>query len=296
METRELIHAQQRLILRRQKVRVVAHRPGVPATYQGNRRHLGMFQGTPRILRTGTSQRVCRRRERAPLRNWLLPRHLPQLIGGIIHLILAVQNLRKRLTVRLETNHRTLKRTLHRRQRLSQQRRKALPSRTLATIGLIPERNAKLLVEQCRRRPVRPIFATLARVPLEMKISTLKTARVLGKCRLRVRVCGVYMLDQQPVGEVAQLVANVMPGTAQVTTQMLLKSGTELNDSPLLMRPVQVAQQRRDAADRLLSLVEVVEGEQQLFAVPVVANSIPGSCGGAPSLGCRVEGGVHLRG
>ena len=129
-----------------------------------------------------------------------------------------------------------------------------------------------------------------------MKISTLKTARVLGKCRLRVRVCGVYMLDQQPVGEVAQLVANVMPGTAQVTTQMLLKSGTELNDSPLLMRPVQVAQQRRDAADRLLSLVEVVEGEQQLFAVPVVANSIPGSCGGAPSLGCRVEGGVHLRG
>ena len=104
------------------------------------------------------------------------------------------------------------------------------------------------------------------------------------------------MLNQQTVRQIPQLVANVMPGTAQVTTQMLLKSGTELNDSPLLMRPVQVAQQRRDAADRLLPLVEVVEGEQQLFAVPVVANSIPGSFGGAPSLGRRVEGGVHLRG
>ena len=77
-----------------------------------------------------------------------------------------------------------------------------------------------------------------------MKISTLKTTRVLGECCLRVRVCGVHMLDQQTVGEVAQLVANVMPGTAQVTTQMLLKSGTEFNDSPLLMRPVQVVQQR----------------------------------------------------
>ena len=129
-----------------------------------------------------------------------------------------------------------------------------------------------------------------------MKISTLKTARVLGECRLRVRVCGVHMLDQQPVGEVPQLVATVMPGAAQVTTQMLLKSGTEFNDSPLLMRPVQVGQQRRDAADRLLPLVEVVEGEQQLFAVPVVANSIPGSFGGAPSLRRRVEGSIQLRG
>ena len=77
---------------------------------------------------------------------------------------------------------------------------------------------------------------------------------------------------------------------------MLLKSGTELNDSPLLMRPMQVVQQRRDTADRLLPLIEVVESEQQLFAVPVVANSIPGSFGGAPSLRRRAEGGVHLRG
>ena len=115
VKTRELIHAQQRLILRRQEVRVVAHRPGVPATYQGNRRYLGMFQGTSRILRTGTSHRVCRRGERAPLCGRFLPRHLPQLIGGIVHLILAVQNLRKRLTVRLETNHHALKNTLHRR-------------------------------------------------------------------------------------------------------------------------------------------------------------------------------------
>ena len=72
----------------------------------------------------------------------------------------------------------------------------------------------------------------------------------------------MHMLNQQPVGEVAQLVANVMPGTAQVAAQMLLKSGAELNDSPILMRPMQVVQQRRDAADRLLPLVEVVEGEQ----------------------------------
>lgn len=70
------------------------------------------------------------------------------------------------------------------------------------------------------------------------------------------------MLDQQTVRQIPQLVATIMPGTTQVAAQMPLKSGAELNDPPLLMRPVQVGQQRRNAADRLLPLVEVVEGEQ----------------------------------